>query len=88
MTAVVIVRFRGEQRRRTDGWMASVVTRESRRGHCTGGEVSSDTLDMHAVGHEDPEQEHGQGQYAQQGARTRAGPEHAQGRPSRNHAVI
>ncbi|GAB2842822.1 hypothetical protein GCM10027074_06650 [Streptomyces deserti] len=88
MTAVVIVRFRGEQRRRPDGWMANVIARESRGCRRAGEEVSFDTLDMHAVCHEDPEQKHGQGQHARQRTHTGAGPRCAPGRPSRNHAVI
>jgi hypothetical protein len=88
MTTMMIAGFRGELRHRLDGCMANVVERWCRWGRCAGGKVSADTLHMHGVCHKDAEQEHGQGQNAQHGTRTGAGPDHAPGRPSRNHAVI
>ncbi|GHC94380.1 hypothetical protein GCM10010309_79810 [Streptomyces violaceochromogenes] len=87
MAPMVIVGIRGGQRRH-DACIANAAVRRCGEGRCAWGEVSLDTIHVHAVRHEDAEQEHGHGQYAQQRTRTRAGPDDAPGRPSRNHAVI
>lgn len=59
-----------------------------RQGGCGAGrQVSPDALDMHPVSEEDTEEHYGKDQDTRQPGR-HAGPRHAPGRPSRNHAVI
>ncbi|GGU44755.1 hypothetical protein GCM10010244_83440 [Streptomyces coeruleorubidus] len=83
----MIIDVPGDQWRGRRGCWANVIIRECGGCGCTDREVSTDTLGMHAVRHDDSEQEYSEGQHAQYRTRS-AGPEHARRRPSRNHAVI